>query len=60
MRYFWTFFWSFFLVEMLAYVVSSMKGAEFDFVTAAVISVVVSIFVFIVGAVIPNQPVEKH
>ncbi|MCM3570010.1 YjzD family protein [Neobacillus mesonae] len=60
MRFFWTFFWSFLLVEMLAYVVSSMSGAAFDFASAAVISLVVSILLLIAASTIPNQPVEKH
>ncbi|MCM2533704.1 YjzD family protein [Neobacillus pocheonensis] len=60
MRYFWTFFWSFLLVEMLTYVVSSMIGSAFDFKTGALLSVVVTILVFIVSALIPNEPVEHH
>ncbi|WP_042356493.1 YjzD family protein [Bacillus rubiinfantis] len=60
MRFFWTLFWTFLLVEMLSYVVSSMSGSSFDFVTAAVFSVAVSVLIFIVSLIIPNQPVEKH
>ncbi|MDQ0198168.1 YjzD family protein [Neobacillus ginsengisoli] len=60
MRYFWTFFWSFLLVEMLTYVVSSMIGTAFDFKTGAILSVVVTILVFIVSTLIPNEPVEHH
>jgi len=40
---------------MLNYVVSSVLGVDFDFQTAVVTSVVFTILVFIIGAVIPNE-----
>ncbi|WP_312471325.1 YjzD family protein [Neobacillus sp.] len=61
MRFFWTFFWSFLLVQMLSYVVSSMTpGAEFDFKSGAIVSIGVTVLIYIAAAVIPKQPVEKH
>ncbi|WHY87747.1 YjzD family protein [Neobacillus novalis] len=61
MRFFWTFLWSFLLVQMLSYVVSSMTpGAEFDFIPGAIVSVGVTVLIFIAAAVIPNEPVENH
>ncbi|MEH7302285.1 YjzD family protein [Neobacillus drentensis] len=60
MQYFWTFFWSFLLVQMLTYVISSMSGVSYDFVSGSIAAVVVTILIFIVSAVIPNEPVEKH
>ncbi|WHY78966.1 YjzD family protein [Neobacillus sp. WH10] len=61
MRYFWTFFWSFLLVQMLTYVVSSMTpGAKFEFIPGAIVSVGVTILIFIASAIIPNEPVEQH
>jgi Protein of unknown function (DUF2929) len=46
---------------MLSYVVSSMtEGAEFDFMSGAVVSIGVTILIFIATAVLPNEPVEKH
>lgn len=57
MQYIVTFFWSFLLISMLNYVVSSVLGVPFDFVAGAIISVVVSILVFIIAAIIPNEPV---
>ncbi|WP_335870002.1 YjzD family protein [Bacillus sp. 2205SS5-2] len=60
MRYFWTFFWTFLLVEMLSYVVSSMNGASFDFETGAILAVIATLLIFVVSAVIPNDPIEKH
>ena len=44
---------------MLNYVVSSVLGVPFDFVAGAIISVVVSILVFIIAAIIPNEPVAQ-
>ncbi|MFK9094650.1 YjzD family protein [Bacillus salipaludis] len=61
MRFFWTFFWSFLLVQMLTYVVSSMTpGAEFEFMPGVIVSLGVTVLIFIAAAVIPNEPVEKH
>jgi hypothetical protein len=45
---------------MLSYVVSSMSGATFDFVSGAIVSVGVTVLIFIASAVIPNEPVSKH
>ena len=59
MRYIVTFIWSFLLVSMLNYVVSSVLGAPFDFKTGAILSVVFSILVFIIGAILPNDPVPE-
>ncbi|MGF2615341.1 DUF2929 family protein [Rossellomorea vietnamensis] len=60
MKYFLTFFWTFLLVEMLTYVVSSMTGAPFEFQTGAIIAVFVTLLLFVVSMIIPNEPVEKH
>ncbi|WP_442600318.1 YjzD family protein [Neobacillus sp. D3-1R] len=60
MRYFWTFFWTFLLVQMLNYVVSSMSGTEFNFVTGTILAVIVTVLLFIVSLIIPNDPVEHH
>jgi hypothetical protein len=60
LKYFWTFFWTFLLVEMLTYVVSSMTGAHFEFQTGAILAVLVTILLFVVSMIIPNDPVEKH
>jgi uncharacterized membrane protein YdjX (TVP38/TMEM64 family) len=60
MRYFWTFFWALLLTEMLTYVVSSMNGAAFNPTTGAILSVGVTILIFIASAIIPNEPAEKH
>jgi predicted PurR-regulated permease PerM len=57
MQYIITFFWSFLLITMLNYVVSSVLGVEFNFVAGAIISLVFSVLVFIITAVIPNEPV---
>ncbi|MED4455404.1 YjzD family protein [Metabacillus fastidiosus] len=57
MRFFMTFFWSFLLVQMMAYVVSSMSGGVYDFKIATVLSVVVTVLIFIIAEVIP---VKEH
>ncbi|KGR80563.1 YjzD family protein [Ureibacillus manganicus] len=59
MQYIATFFWSFLLVTMLNYVVSSVLGVNFDFVTGAIISLIFSVLVLIVTAIIPNEPTPE-
>jgi hypothetical protein len=60
MRYFWTLFWTFLLVQMLNYVVSSMTGVTYDFMTGNILAVIVTVLIFVVSAIIPNDPVEQH
>lgn len=57
MQFIMTFFWSFLLVSMLNYVVSSVVNAPFDFQLGAIVSLVFSVLVFAIGAIIPNDPV---
>lgn len=59
MQYIVTFFWSFLLVSMLNYVVSSVMGVPFDFVAGAIVSVVFSILVFVIAAILPNDPMPE-
>lgn len=59
MKYIMTFVWSFLLVSMLNYVVSSVLGAPFDFQIGAIVSVVFTVLIFILGAVIPNDPIPE-
>ncbi|PLS15479.1 DUF2929 domain-containing protein [Bacillus sp. M6-12] len=59
MKYFWTAFWTFLLVQMLTYVVGSMIGVDFNFKTGTILSVVTTILIFIIPAIIPNDPVHK-
>lgn len=57
MQYIITFLWSFLLITMLNYVVSSVLDVKFVFMTGVIISVVFSVIVFIIAALIPNEPV---
>jgi hypothetical protein len=59
-RFFWTFFWAFVLTEMLTYVVSSMNGSAFHFETGFILSIGVTILLFVITTIIPNDPVEDH
>jgi predicted PurR-regulated permease PerM len=62
MKYILTLIWSFLLVTMLNYVVSSVQDVPFDFLLGAILSVVVAVVIFIIAAIIPNDPVvtEHH
>jgi len=62
MKYIFTLIWSFLLVTMLNYVVSSVQDVPFDFLLGAILSVVVAVVIFIIAAIIPNDPVvtEHH
>jgi hypothetical protein len=59
-QYIMTFIWTLILSEMVVYVVSSMNGAAFHFEPGILIAVVVTILLFILTALIPNDPIEKH
>jgi len=59
-KYFWTLFWTFILIQMVVYVGSSMIGTEFDFNTGAILTIPVAVLLYIIPAIIPNDPVEKH
>ncbi|MDZ5470329.1 DUF2929 family protein [Bacillus sp. 31A1R] len=54
MQFFWTFFWTFLLVQMVTYVVSSMIGTTFDFVTGSILAVAATILVFVLSTIIPE------
>lgn len=61
MRFIMTLFWSFILCQMGAYVLSSMTGGEYNFTTASVMAVVLSLAISVLSeAIIPNEPVAKH
>ncbi|MGM7719560.1 YjzD family protein [uncultured Metabacillus sp.] len=56
MRFFWTFFWGFLLIHMASYVVNSMTGGHYDFMTSTILSVIAIVVIFIIAEVIPNEP----
>lgn len=60
MRYLVTLFWVFLLLQMVVYVVSSMNGVDFDFMSGLVLTIPVAILVSIVPMLLPNDPVEQH
>ncbi|MFD1735292.1 YjzD family protein [Bacillus salitolerans] len=61
MRYFWTFFWTFLLIQMTLYVTSSMQGGTYDFAQGAIIAVIFSILIFLLGdALVPKTPAQKQ
>lgn len=60
MRIFWTFFWAFLLGQMFTYVISSMLGVAFDFKMGVIIAVIMALFAFLISALMPNEPAEKH
>lgn len=60
MRYFWTFFWVFILMQMLTYVISAMNGSAFNFNTGLILGVVTTILIYVISAIIPNEPNSKE
>lgn len=61
MKYIMTLIWSVILVSMLNYVVSSVQNVDFVFVNGLIMSIPVAIMIFIISAIIPNEPVAaKH
>ncbi|MFJ5769199.1 YjzD family protein [Psychrobacillus sp. NPDC093180] len=60
MHYIMTFIWSAILISMLNYVVSSVQNVEFVFKDGLIMSIPVAIMVFIITAIIPNDPLPKE
>lgn len=56
MQYIVTLLWSVILVSMLNYVVSSVLNVEFIFMNGLIMSIPVAIIIFIIAAIIPNEP----
>lgn len=61
MQFIATFFWSVILISMLNYVVSAVQGVPFDFMMGVYISLAVSVLVFVLASLIPNETApDKH
>ncbi|MGD7045267.1 YjzD family protein [Jeotgalibacillus proteolyticus] len=60
MSYLWTFIWTFLLIHMATYVVSSMNGAEYEFMTATILAVITTAALFVIGTIIPKPHTEQH
>ena len=61
MRLVMTLFWSFILCQMGAYVLSSMTGSEYNFTSASILAVFLTVVIAVLSeAIIPNEPVAKH
>lgn len=60
MKYFWTLFWTFILVQMVMYVGSSMLGTAFDFNMGLILTVVVTILLLVISAIIPEEPASHE
>jgi hypothetical protein len=61
MRLVMAFFWCFILSQMGAYVLSSMTGTEYSFVSASFMAIgFTAVIMLISEALIPNEPVSKH
>lgn len=56
MKYIITIVWTVILVSMLNYVVSSVQNVEFVLENGLIMAVPAVIMIFIIGAVIPNDP----
>jgi uncharacterized membrane protein len=60
LRFFWTFFWGFLLIHMASYVINSMTGGHYDFVSASILAVIAIVVILFITAVIPNEPTPNH
>lgn len=56
MRYIATIFWAFLLSQMLTYVVSSMNGMAYSFNMGLILTVIFSVLIFVLAAIIPKEP----
>ena len=60
LKYILTLIWTFALTHMVVYVTSSMvEGGKYDFNTATILSVVITLLILVVSALIPNDPVQE-
>lgn len=59
-RYILTLFWTLLLAHMATYVISSMIGSSYDFNTATVLGVSMTVFILIIANLLPSEPVESH
>ncbi|WP_193224590.1 YjzD family protein [Bacillus sp. B1-b2] len=55
-----TIFWTFVLSQMLVYVVGSMNGVPFSFTMGLILTVVFSLLVFLISAIIPDEPTRQE
>lgn len=60
MRYILTFIWTFLLINMTMYVGGSMIGADYNLQTATILSVIVTILMYIIPAILPPQPTKEQ
>ena len=60
MKYVMTFFWSFCLISMLNYVAGAIANVSFDFMPGAIVSVVVSVIVILLGEALPEGEIADH
>ncbi|QCR31582.1 YjzD family protein [Lysinibacillus sp. SGAir0095] len=59
MQYVMTLIWSVLLMLMLNYVVSSILAVPFVVSTSLILGVIVTILIFIISAIIPNEPTPE-
>ncbi|MFC7685645.1 DUF2929 family protein [Ureibacillus sp. GCM10028918] len=59
MQYVMTLVWSVLLMLMLNYVVSSILAVPFVVSTSLILGVIVTILIFIISAIIPNEPTPE-
>lgn len=56
-----TFFWSFCLISMLNYVAGAIANIQvFDFMTGAIVSVVFSVIIILLGESFPEGEIADH
>ncbi|MCZ2258995.1 YjzD family protein [Sporosarcina sp. G11-34] len=60
MRFIITFIWSFCLVSLVNYVVGAIANVPFDLQAGAIISVILSVLVIILGEALPEGPISDH
>lgn len=61
MKYIMTLFWSLLLVNVLGYVVSSIQNTSYDVIFVSILSVIVSIAIWVIDAVLPkNEAAADH
>lgn len=60
MRYIMTLIWALALVSMLNYVVSAVINVPFELMNGIIMAVVLTIFIFVIDALLPSLPKNAH
>jgi Protein of unknown function (DUF2929) len=60
MHFIWTFIWTFLLAQMMTYVISSMNNTHFDFMTGTIVSIALTIILYVFPPLLSTKDEGEH